>query len=239
MSIDYDRSDMSVAELDDLLGEHPDYDGQAGFTDTFEGLVSAAAQRSAAESHLKSASAALLDLADSGKGVTRDGRFIARKPPRPTTKRRVSSARVQKLDPALWKAAQAPVNRVQVYSPVKKVLTPADVGLPAFPKFSTESLLAAKEAAAKITSATNADTKTHKARLLELAEMMGWDGRPVRWTCGWSGHLWVLQYSEERLKEIAPDRWEELAVNETTAGKAGFEVKALDTDDEQDEIDGR
>jgi hypothetical protein len=221
---------MSLEQVDALLYDFDDYDGGAGFADTFAALDDASTQRSVATKHTAAINAALADQVGRGKAATNDGRVVVRTPPRPTTKRRVTSARAKAADPVLWKSACVRTNRVQVFNPVKKVLTPADLDLPPVSKV-TDALLIAKAAAASIKHKTEAVTAVHKARLLELAEMMGWDGHPVKWTCGWSGHLWVPTYSEDRLYEIAPDVWEELAVDETSEGRAGVKVLALDTSD--------
>lgn len=165
-------------------------------------------------------------------------------PGEPTTYRAVASAVCKKADPKAWQRAQAAKRWVQVKPPPAFELAIPVIDTPAVPDFlppDQATILYREHPAWKRRRWLADDEERLIGSLEKIAAEFGWDGGetdgPVTFTDGWSVQLRTRQYSSERLAEVDPALFDQLAEVKTKQTPARV-VVARAEEREWDELDG-
>lgn len=164
-------------------------------------------------------------------------------PGEPVTVRKVETHTVKKADPKAWERARAVVSYVQVKPPAAFKLAVPLVPTPSVPANHMpidKAVVLLKEDRAWAVSRELRDEEVELVERLEkLAADFGWDGLPITFADGWTAGLRRLQFSSDKLAELDPALFDQLAV-ERTQQRPGYVrvVKADDDMDPWDELDG-
>lgn len=127
------------------------------------------------------------------------------------------SAVVKKRDKALWEAARIVTPYVQA-APPKTHIQRAVEGLPGVPDGRDLAVtMAAYQLLAPRIKQLNLAEEAAVDALKKIGANTGWDGLPQEFADGWKVSLVHLQYSSDRLAEIAPQLFAELAVESVSA----------------------
>jgi hypothetical protein len=171
-----------------------------------------------------------------GTAVTSDGEYVLRMS-RPTplvTVRTVESDTIKRKYPETWQAARVAVSRVAVSAPKSYALEIPMPKMPIVPGSSAplDRCVAAYKHRAFDRLAGLRETENRTVRLLErIADEFGWDGMPMTFTDSWSIGLRSLRFDADHLAEIAPDIFDELAVEKVRGGSTRLCLARLDDDD--------
>lgn len=231
----------TLQEFSDLIDAH--MGAKVGFADHVTGLYLVRADLASIKAARKTANDRVKELA--ALGETRGGGYEVRQsaPTPVVVKRAVPSAAVQKLDKALWAAAKVPTPFVQVKP---HPTAPAAVSSLRLPRMPERGGLAAVIEHLKVNLPGLKDLtevqQDHLDALDKIGANAGWDGLPIEFADRWLVSLRRLQYDSERLREIAPEAWERLAVSKPTGGITRTYLARLDggadSFDESVDLDG-
>lgn len=151
----------------------------------------------------------------------------------------VESAAVKKANPAAWRRAQADVPYVQVKAPAAAKLAVELIETPTVNEdWSVEQAVAVYQgdpawARLKELRIEEQDTLT---RLDKLAADFGWDGHPITFADGWSIGLRRKQFSADKLAELEPEVFAELAITKVRQATPRVYIASTSADGATDEI---
>lgn len=179
----------------------------------------------------------------SGTTITSTGEFELRmsRAPEPVTMRTVDSEAVKRTYPKTWQLSRIVVPRVAVTAPKTFALEIPVPRLPAVPRGvdNLDRCVAAyKHRAFDRFESLRRDEAVLIARLDTIADEFDWDGLPLSFSDGWRVGLRCLRFDADRLTEIAPDVFDELAVEKTRTGSTRLYLARPGEDDERHELDG-
>ncbi|QGH75313.1 hypothetical protein I5G61_gp65 [Mycobacterium phage Quesadilla] len=218
-----DAREESLAQFSATLDEH------AGRAVGFAVAVAELAKARAQIAQLKAARAEVFDVIkerfEEGHRLVGEGRFELRMSGGGEAKvyRAVESAAVKKANPAAWRRAQAVVPFVSVKAPAAAALKVPVVPTPQVnPAMSVEAAVAAytDHPAWLRLKALRAEETELIGTLEKMAAEFGWDGLPITFSDGWVAGLKRMQFSADKLAELEPEVFEELAVTKVRQAPA-------------------
>lgn len=237
----FDPQNISLEQFSKAVDEH--YGAPLGFAPAVRRLWLVRAQLAVITKRRQAIFALVKDHYAAGNRVAAvDGASIHLRMTRPApvvVKKAVPSAVIKKHDKKLWEAARVRAPYVTTIAPLvaDDTVLPNPAALPAVPDAGDlPSLVRAYRAVPKTDGLTSEETDAVDA-LEKIAANTSWDGQAISFTDGWGVGLVQLRYSSDRLAEIAPDVYEQLAV-ETTTGGSQRVIIAGSTDPEDTELDG-
>lgn len=124
--------------------------------------------------------------------------------------RAVPSAVLKKACPTLWEQAKVRVPYVQAKS-AEPTAVVSSVRVPRGCRLAT--VIEVYQGFAEPAAALRASEASMVARLKKIGADNGWDGLPIEFSDGWLVGLERMQYSSDRLAEIAPETFAALAVD--------------------------
>lgn len=230
---------MTLHDFDQLVRAHDAWDGGTGFADTVTGLWETRQSLNELRDASALIQAQMTRYYETNQRATGTKRLVL-KTFSPTTKYRVSAADIKAHDAKLWEASRVRIPRVTV----KTTSSLRQSALSGYPDFTKPLTLAALAKYRDLVTQSSAALKSADAqlrqRLLDIGDLFDWDG-DTRYFDGWEVRSRVLEYSDTRLLEIAPDTHALLARHHLVAAsppRVVFEEVASDSVDELDEIDG-
>lgn len=220
-------------------------DAHAGAPQMFAATVLALRECRAEASQVDARKAQAFDLLKAHyergeRTLASDGRRLkATKPGATQYVRTVPSAKIKRCSPTLWEQAKVPVPYVQAKAPASYGAE-AVVPLPGIPNgcdvTASAVLYERLLSRSKEVKATEAELVD---RLKKIGANNGWDGMPIEFTDGWRVSLARMQYSAERLAEIAPETFAQLSevVERTRASTVYIAKKGAPNDDADDDAE--
>lgn len=235
--------DQFSAQLDEEAGE------AVGFATAVKALARTREQQKQVKAAREAVKVHVTQAYDIGHRAVSGTPYEIRmsEPGEPTPYRSVTSDVVKARNPEAWRRNHAVANFVQVKPPsvflsaVKHVDVPADKDF--MPPAEAVITLEEHPAFAWTTRALADAEREAIERLDKLAADFGWDGGaadgPLVFTDGWVVQLKRMQFSGEKLAELEPDVFEELAVTKVKQSAPYLYIrKAAPEDQEFGEIDG-
>lgn len=205
--------DQFSANLDAAVGR------PQSFAATVRLLASVRHELSAVTAHRKTIFEVLKAHFERGDARPDDGsdRMLRITKPAAVHRKGVPSAVIKKRDKALWEAARVIAPYVQA-APPKTFVARAVEGLPPVPdgRNLATTMAAYAALAPRIKQLSEAETAVVDT-LKKIGADTGWDGMPQAFADGWKVSLNHLVYSSERLEQIAPAVFAELAVESVSA----------------------
>lgn len=209
---------MTLAEFDVAVDQHAGTPQM--FAATVRGLHECRAQAAAVQEARSECFERMKTAHAIGDRVAGEYVLDRRADSAPTTKLVVPAAVIKKHSPTLWGQCRVPVPYVQAKAPA----TVAAVAVESLPSVSDKAAIADVVAVYQQLGSRLAqlrDTETDLVdRLKKIGANNGWDGLPIEFADGWKVSLIQLQYSSDRLAEVAPETFACLA-QEVTSERAG------------------
>lgn len=237
------RTLMTLDQFDATLDAHAGV--PVMFAATVRELAKVRAARAVVSAHRKAALDVLKAHYAAGNRLLPGGRVRLRMSiPTPViTKRTVPSDRVKKLDRRLWAAARVPAPFVAIKpceSELLMINARAEVAVGELPEPVTihnglPRAVAAYQSAPAVAPWTR-EEELLVDRLRTIGTKYQWDGLPIKFADQWNVGLARLTYDSERLRQIAPEQWEQLAIPTQVGGYVrlviddGSEVREDDED---------
>lgn len=145
------------------------------------------------------------------------------------TRRNAPSAAVKKADPAAWEAAKVWKPFVRAAAPDSVALPLGTYKLPAVPthRHGMASVIRAYEDPVfDELEHLRVVEREAVAILQRLRISTDWDGSPITFADKWAVGLQRLQYDSDRLAQVAPDLWRELATE--SGGGTSTRIRTMD-----------
>lgn len=228
---DKDIRHETLAEFSAAVDDH--YGKAMGLLDTVRTLAAARADIARLEARRKEIGAVRDQRFKQGTTIVRTGGgggvYLYASETASARKKAVSSAVAKKSNPALWDRARTWKPFVRAAAPSGVVLPLGTYKLPPVPTNHHDMAMVLSfygapcfDALAGLREREN----TAVARLHQLRDVTDWDGAPIAFADGWEVGLHRLQYDSDRLRQIAPALWDELAV--MTGGTSSTRVRTMD-----------
>lgn len=221
----------TLTEFSAAVDEH--YGKAMGLIDTVRTLAAARTDIARLEARRKEIGAVRDQRFKQGTTIVRTGRgdgvYLYTSSTTSARKKAVGSAAAKKADQALWLQARTWKPFVRAAAPSGVVLPLGTYKLPPVPTRQHDMAMVLSFYGAPcfdVLSDLRERERTAVARLHQLRAQTDWDGAPITFADGWEIGLHRLQYDDEKLRQIAPELWERLAV--MTGGTVSTRVRTMD-----------
>ena len=225
-----DRRAETLAEFSDAVDEF--YGEPMAFAETVTRLAAARADIARLEQRRGEIRAVRDQRFKQGTSVVRMGSggvYLYETEVKVPTRRNAPSAAVKKADPAAWEAAKVWKPFVRAVAPESVVLPLRTFAMPPVPtnRHGMAAIIRSYESPVfDLLGDLREVEREAVATLQRIRLSTDWDGSPITFADRWAVGLQRLQYDSDRLAQVAPDLWRELATE--SGGGTSTRIRTMD-----------